>query len=97
MSERVTTAQLDWSAEEGVPEGAPFELVLAADPNPNPKPKPKPNPKPKPKPKPKPNPNPNQARPGMMTLQQQQREQQARQQVLQEHGDRVSGLVCHGD
>ena len=53
VSERVTTAQLDWSAEEGVPEGAPFELVLAADPNPNP------NPNPKPKPKPKPNPNQN--------------------------------------
>lgn len=31
VSERVTTAQLDWSAEEGVPEGAPFELVLGAD------------------------------------------------------------------
>ena len=30
VSELVTTAQLDWSAE-GVPEGAPFELVLAAD------------------------------------------------------------------
>ena len=35
------------------------------------------------------------ARPGM-TLQQQQREQQARQQVLHEHSDRVSGLACHG-
>ena len=31
-----------------------------------------------------------------MTLQQQQREQQARQQVLHEHSDRVSGLACHG-
>ena len=31
VSERVTTAQFDWSAEEGVPEGAPFELVLGAD------------------------------------------------------------------
>ena len=30
VSHLLTTAQLDWSAE-GVPEGAPFELVLAAD------------------------------------------------------------------
>ena len=30
VSELITTTQLDWSAE-GVPEGAPFELVLAAD------------------------------------------------------------------
>ena len=43
VSERVTTAQLDWSAEEGVPEGAPFELVLAADPNPSPSPSPSPS------------------------------------------------------
>ena len=28
---RVTTERLDWSAAEGVPEGAPFDLVLAAD------------------------------------------------------------------
>ena len=48
VSERVTTAQLDWSAEEGVPEGAPFELVLAADPNPNPNPSPSPDPNPNP-------------------------------------------------
>ena len=30
MADLVTTARLDWSAE-GVPEGAPFELVLAAE------------------------------------------------------------------
>ena len=59
VSERVTTAQLDWSAEEGVPEGAPFELVLAADPNHNPSPSPNPNPNPDPNPDPDPNPNPN--------------------------------------
>ena len=30
MADLVTTARLDWSAE-GAPEGAPFELVLAAE------------------------------------------------------------------